>query len=537
MPLRVFIVSYMLAYGLFSSGPLRSRLGLMAGLVVAYLFFCSVIDFTALLFQKAFGVPPSLILIEILSGLIGYLVYAFKLLEWGNMPSRIPIEGFKVESWVYRVRLMLVVLIAAMLTLLVSLLLMPGILTLRSMALLGGIGPGVMLFFPFVFIILYFVARRDTARVDQEDFAPPLTIIIPAHNEAHIIAQTIASIDLAADNYQGPVSILVMDNNSRDTTSAVAADALSKCLAALGRVIAEEKPGKSHALNAALDATQTEFVIRIDADTQIGRESLKYAMNRMKEPKVGVVGGLPIPPGTGRFDRPRLLETLVKHGFYSVGLSAVNSVVGVPGMFAAYRTELPRKLGGFVQGMNGEDTDMSLRIGELGHRLVVDPRIQFISEVPTTFAHLREQRLRWFRSVFHVSARCRDLIYSKRPSVRGKVMLPFMLMGSAMRAMMVPMILFGILLYISPGLTPRDLPWQAILAVITGAPAMMAVLCALLNKRPKAVLYVPEYLLFRILRAYFTLESNLTITVKAHREHLYSKSGRIRPAGKQDRQA
>lgn len=183
-------------------------------------------------------------------------------------------------------------------------------------------------------------------------------------------------------------------------------------------------------------------------------------------------------------------------------------------MFVMYRTNLPKELGGFVEGMNGEDTDISLRIGELGYRAIVDPRIRYVSEVPTSYEHMREQRTRWFRSVFHVSARCRDLIYGAKPSIRGRIMLPYMLINSARRTMLVPLMLFGAIEYGS-GLNPQSgLVWQAVLAVALGAPAIMAVVACIVTGRPTAILAIPHYLGFRVLRAYFTLESMLSISVR-----------------------
>jgi cellulose synthase/poly-beta-1,6-N-acetylglucosamine synthase-like glycosyltransferase len=188
-----------------------------------------------------------------------------------------------------------------------------------------------------------------------------------------------------------------MNNNSTDDTEEIARDTLAVCQSARGRVINVPKPGKANALNAGLDACETEFLIRVDADTLVGEDNFTRALPYFADPDVGVVGGVPVPPGGALFDRARLLEVLVKHGFYSVAMGAVNCVVGIPGMFVVYRTEHPRDLGGFVEGMNGEDTDISLRIGELGFHAVVDPKIKYISEVPSSYSHMREQRMRWFR--------------------------------------------------------------------------------------------------------------------------------------------
>ena len=537
VPLRLFFLCYFIAFSLFSKGTLGARLGLLADLVITFLATCSLIDLVTVILQVFYDVWINLTVIEILSGLVGYALYSFKLMERGTMPERIVVDFRGKRRFDLIFRLIGVLTVAGVITFMVAYYLEGPILWARNFAMLGGVGPGVLMFLPLTFLLLYSLARLDNVRLDTTPFSPPLTVIVPAHNEMHILTETIHHIDEAAARYGGSVQILIMDNNSTDSTHSVARAALAKCVQARGRVIEVKTPGKAHALNAAIDATETEFVIRIDADTQVGPDALSHAMLRMRDPEVGVVGGLPIPPGGGLFDRARMLELLVKHGFYSVGLSAVNSVVGVPGMFALYRTDLPRQLGGFVQGMNGEDTDMSLRIGELGYKLVVDPRIQFISEVPATYAHMREQRMRWFRSVYHISARCRDLIYSRRLSVRGKVMLPFMLVNSALRAMMVPLILFGVLLFAMPSQEFRQIPYQAILAVMIGAPACLAAICVLINGMPKAILYLPEYLVFRVLRAYFTLESNLSIILKGQGRHLYSRRSRERDPDKALRDA
>jgi len=203
----------------------------------------------------------------------------------------------------------------------------------------------------------------------------------------------------------------------------------------------------------------------------------------------------------------------MRHGFYSVAMGAIEGVVSVPGMFAAYRTEHLRRVGGFVGGMNGEDTDASLRIGEMGFYALIDPRIRFISEVPRSYEHLREQRMRWFRSVFHVACRSRDVPLAARFTMRGKIIMPYMLLNTARRAMMVPLILFGTLDYVTRFNPDSLLIWQGILALTLGAPSIMAVLAAAINKRPDAILAIPEYLVFRVIRSYLTLESMLSISL------------------------
>lgn len=517
---RIFVLSFYLAFAPFAAGRPWGKVLFALDLILTFVVFCAAFDLTGALMSRLLGITYSIHFIEIISGIAGFGIYSFKLMERGRMPSRIKVEHVPGGLRKAILRLTFAIVSSVALTVWVISLNRQIVEDMRNVALLGGIGPGVFMVLPVVFLQLYLFALWDRARTSQKHFAPAVSIIVPAYNEQYIIERTIRAMDVAADAYEGEVTILIMDNNSTDDTAAIAARALAECTHATGRVIAVPTPGKSHALNAGMEAVETEFMIRADADTLLGPDNIVRAMRHFANPRVGVVGGVPVPPGGGPFDRARLMEVLTKHGFYSVAYSAVDSVVGIPGMFTVYRTEQPRYLGGFVEGMNGEDTDVSLRIGELGYHSVVDPGIRYISEVPMTYGHMREQRMRWFRSVYHVSARNRDLIYSPWLTLRGKILLPFMLINSGRRAMLVPLLIFGLIEYFGAFNPASLVTWQALLALMVGAPAVLAVVAALLNGVPRAILCIPEYLLFRMLRAYFTLESMLSISLTSGREDL-----------------
>ena len=515
---RVYVISFFVAFAAFAGGTPKMRLKFGLDIIGTFALGCLLLDFANIALFASFQVAYSLHLGEIVSGMLGFGIYSVKLLEWGLMPARIRVEHRPMDERSALLRLCITIGIATAVAIWASHSKWPVVDAMRQWALLGGIGPGVFLFLPVLFGQLYLLAVMDVLMMRPPKIKPSVSIIVPAHNEKYIIERTIHAMDMAAKHYGGEVQILIMNNNSTDETAELATKAIENCVAATGRVIDVPTPGKSHALNDGLDAANTELLVRVDADTLLGEDNLSRAIPYFTDPSVGVVGGVPIPPGGGLFDRARLLEVMVKHGFYSVAMGAVKGVVGIPGMFVVYRTEHPRYLGGFVEGMNGEDTDISLRIGELGYKSVVDPRIRYISEVPSAYAHMREQRMRWFRSIYHISSRCRDLIYSDWISIRGKLILPYMLVNSARRAMLVPLLIFGMIEYFS-GFNPESpLIWQAILAVMLGAPSIMAIFSTLLNGVPRGLYCIPEYLVFRILRAYFTLESMLSISLSNERK-------------------
>jgi len=531
IPLRIFIISFYVAFAMVVGASWWRRVLFLVDMSLYFVLLCALLDVMNIIAYQTTGFVYSLAVVEILSGLIGFFVFSLCLLNHGSMPARVPAPYSKKFKFGSLVRIVVAVILSMFGSVAVGRLHLPLISDLRQISLLGGTGPGVFLFLPMLFLLLYIAGTLQSMLRRKSDFMPNVTVIIPAHNEAHVIARTLAAVDAAAAPYAGDVTVLVLNNCSTDDTVAVAQAALAGLVNLRGRVVDVPEPGKSLALNRGIAETQTEFVVRIDADTQILPETLMRAMRHFSRDEVGVVGGLPLAPGGGLFDRSRMLEVLLKHGFYQVAYGAIDGIVGVPGMFAVYRTELVRQVGGFVQGMNGEDTDVSLRIGELGHRVVGDPSVIYVSEVPLTYRHMREQRMRWFRSVYHVSARNRDYLDNWRFSVRGKIVLPFMLLNSARRAMTLPLAIFGAM-YLSMDVEMvGTVTVQAAIAVLMGAPILVGAFAALANGRPKALLGLPEYFLFRIVRCYLTLESVLSIAFEPRPVRMINKMPSIPVAG------
>lgn len=113
-------------------------------------------------------------------------------------------------------------------------------------------------------------------------------------------------------------------------------------------------------------------------------------------------------------DKCRLIEVYMRHGFFQVSLDGYDGVMGIPGMFAVYRRSRLLEVGGMVQGMNGEDTDICMRLTAAGYRSVADPNAVYYSETPASYAHLLEQRTRWFRSIYHLTARNRAMLFDRQ---------------------------------------------------------------------------------------------------------------------------
>ncbi|MFP1677415.1 glycosyltransferase [Alloalcanivorax sp. C16-2] len=518
IPIRLFLFSFYIAYASAMAASIKGRVLYAVDLCLTFALVCVIFDCLALLARLHLGVPMHLYMALPISGLAGLLIFSARILRHGDMPRR---DDSPLRKRIHPTQFLVAsatVSLAAGWSMAVARQELSGVEQLRHLALLGGIGTGVFLFLPLLFVLLNWVAAFHALLFPPGRFAPPLTVIVPAHNEAHIIAETIACLDAAALRYDNSVLLLVVDNNSHDGTGEVARAALASARKIQGRVVIEREPGKAHALNRGVAETDTEFVVRIDADSQVSPEALARVMRHFSNPLVAVVGGLALSPGGGLFDGVRMLEVILKVGLDQVAYGAADAIIGIPGMFVAYRIKALRAVGGFASNMNGEDTDAATRIGESGCRLVVDPTATFVSEVPRTFEHMREQRHRWFRSLFHVMARNRQHFQMRNFSIRSKLLMPYMLINTARRAIALPFLLFALLfLLMSPD--PRStISTQAILAFLMGAPMVMVIFSALVMLRFRALLSLPQYLLFRMYRSYLTLESMLSITFNGFSE-------------------
>ena len=227
----------------------------------------------------------------------------------------------------------------------------------------------------------------------------PLTVIIAARNEEGGIRETIAGI--TGGDYVGPVRVIVADNGSTDGTIAAA----RRTAAELGIdlvVVSEPTPGKSNALNAALEHVTTEYVITVDADTVLHREALRRLVSRLEAAPadtVAVAGTVLV-----RNSRQNLLTRMQEWDYY-LGIAAVKRMQGLyqatlvaQGAFSIYLTEDVRRIGGWPDAI-GEDIVVTWRLMEDGKRVYFEPTAVAFTDAPATVSHFMRQRARWARGM------------------------------------------------------------------------------------------------------------------------------------------
>jgi cellulose synthase/poly-beta-1,6-N-acetylglucosamine synthase-like glycosyltransferase len=450
MGLRFLVVGSMVSIALVGRGTCARR-SLMALQVGWYLLAMICLDALLTVLEVVLGFPvgPSTLLGGFVAITTAFVALARTLFVSYALPrpSAVP---FVSRPWANDTFTLVGVTLAAMATCAAGLALVyhladPGLRDLLPLVSPLPLAEGTIVLSALMlaFLAKLTAPRRPPAAAHQ----PPLDVIIPAYNEEDVIVETLRAIDVAASHYGAPVRVILTDDGSTDRTAQLAEETMRAFRFASGRLIEGHHGGKSAALNLALAETSSDIVIRIDADTVIGKWAFHYTPRNFDDPTVGLVEALMWPRfERSLFSRMRLFEELRQFGLYHRTIQIVDGVNVVPGVFTAFRRDVAVRLGGFTVGMNGEDADFTLRFGRLGYSSRLDPKVVVYEDVPRTFLELREQRIRWARATLHVNSRhgpyragpgtpqvwfSQTRLFFKRVFAPIRLMLPFYLLLTA----------------------------------------------------------------------------------------------------------
>ncbi|MFC4948606.1 glycosyltransferase [Pseudonocardia sp. GCM10023141] len=244
-------------------------------------------------------------------------------------------------------------------------------------------------------LLLMVTAARRHARLRRSpDFTwgPavdwPVSVIVPAYNEAKNIEATVRSI-LANDH---PLEVVVVDDGSTDGT----ADLVEGLQLDRVRVIRQANAGKPVALNTGVRAAQHGLVIMIDGDTIFEPDTVRLLVQPFADPSVGAVAG-----NVKIANRDALIGRL-QHIEYVVGFNidrrvqdAHGSIATIPGAAGAFRRQALLDVGGLTTDTLAEDTDVTIALGRAGWRVVFEDRARAWTEAPATVSQLWRQRFRW----------------------------------------------------------------------------------------------------------------------------------------------
>ena len=284
----------------------------------------------------------------------------------------------------------------------------------------------------------------DYEAVAKSHFTFPISVLMPAYNEAAGIVECAHSV-LSLDYPEHEV-IIINDGSTDDTLMRLAQEfrlerrgmVVRQSLKVRGTirgiyrsathpnllVIDKEHAGKSEALNAGINLSRYPLFCTIDADSIFNDNALLRVVRPFLEDpeRVIAVGGQVRVANGCRVERGRVVEPRLPQNILAafqvveylrafvasrLGLSALNNLLILSGVFSLFRKDVVVEVGGFHSGTVTEDMELVLRL----HRHMRLQRrayaVQFLpdpicwTEVPETLGALARQRSRWHRGLIH----------------------------------------------------------------------------------------------------------------------------------------
>lgn len=244
----------------------------------------------------------------------------------------------------------------------------------------------------------YFFYREqsDHRRADDPpplEQTPPVTFVVPCHNEGENADETIGS--LLEQDYPEFEIIALNDASSDDTGPRL--DAISARDARVRVIHFETNQGKAMGLRVAALAARHEYLICLDGDALLDRHATRWMVRHFVEgPRVGAVTGNPrVRNRTTLLGKIQVGEFSSIIGLIKRAQRIYGRVFTVSGVVAAFRKTALHGIGYWNVDMVTEDIDVSWRL-QLAHwDIRYEPNALCWILMPETFKGLWRQRLRW----------------------------------------------------------------------------------------------------------------------------------------------
>jgi cellulose synthase/poly-beta-1,6-N-acetylglucosamine synthase-like glycosyltransferase/peptidoglycan/xylan/chitin deacetylase (PgdA/CDA1 family) len=250
-----------------------------------------------------------------------------------------------------------------------------------------------------VLLVGYASAHRRRARRARQQgsgvnpfpaYRGPVSIIVPAYNEAAGIAATVLS--LCASRYPGEVEVIVVDDGSADATAAIASG-----LGLSGvRVVTQPNSGKPAALNTGLALARHGVVVLVDGDTVFERSTLARLVAPFGDPAVAAASGnTKVGNRRGILGRWQHIEYVIGFNLDRRMYDMLGCMPTVPGAIGAFRRDAIAMAGGVSDDTLAEDTDLTMTVCRAGHRVAYVEDARAWTEAPGSVRQLWRQRYRW----------------------------------------------------------------------------------------------------------------------------------------------
>lgn len=290
------------------------------------------------------------------------------------------------------------------------------------------------LMYPFLFLSMYFQVLllisffENNKKIKKEEslevtYYPTVTIAVPCWNEEKTLAKTLDSL-LSLDYPMSKLSIIVVDDGSKDTTLAIA-KRYEQMHPGIVRAITKENGGKHTAVNLALSLSNAELFGCLDADSFVSPQALRVIVSYFEHHKEAraVTPCIHIRSPKTLIQRVQAIEYLMGV-FLRKSFGQLDAIQVTPGPFSIFKKEIFDVIGEYRKAHNTEDYEITLRMHKHHLKIMNSHKALVYTVGPATFRGFFFQRLRWARGFLENSLDYRELFFKKEYGNFGMFTLP-----------------------------------------------------------------------------------------------------------------
>ena len=223
----------------------------------------------------------------------------------------------------------------------------------------------------------------------------PLSIIIPAWNEASVIEQTLQHI-VDADCDKEKCEVIVVAGGKDGTLEA--AHKLSGMMQSVGRyVVLEQKPlGKNAAIQAGIRKARSPVLVLLDGDTFLSKNALKELTAPLEKDQSDLTIANPFP----------ITRTWVSEYYMISKEYLLNQISTISGVAMALKTDQVRQRLDYFFDENvrvGVDYLLAKRLAEENRKILFVPAAKVITWMPTTLKYFLLNELRWLSAYIYLT--------------------------------------------------------------------------------------------------------------------------------------
>ena len=261
-----------------------------------------------------------------------------------------------------------------------------------------------------LFSAVHFWFKHSDFRVDTSPlpYYPKVTIVVPAHNEDVVIAQTAKAI-LDMNYPHDRVELLLFADNCSGNTYAecLSVQAMPEYAGRNLTIIDRTGTGgKAGVLNDALEMARGEYICVYDADAMPEKNALYFLVKEViKDPERHVASfGRNKTRNANQNFLTRCInqEIVVTQRVHHVGMWHLFKIGRIPGTNFIIQTDFVKSIGGWKNGALTEDTDISFKIMQSGKLIALAYNSEAFQQEPETLKSYYMQRKRWAKGNYEV---------------------------------------------------------------------------------------------------------------------------------------